>query len=420
MSTPMTEAGTRGGAGAGSAPAPGPGGVPTPRRLAPSDLLGLGLLGPRTRKLRSALCALGIALGIAALIAVTGVSASSQAHLLSRLDQLGSNMLTAAPGKDLTGNVVALPKEAAAMLGRIGPVSQVTAVTGTKANVYRTDLVPAGQNGSLKVFGAQPNLLDTLHGELAAGRWFDAGAGELPLTVLGHDAAQVLGIDRPGGRVWIGGHWYGVIGILRADELAPEIDNSALVSWEQATGRLGSDGTAANVYLRADPDQLAAVERVIGPTANPAAPSQVTVSRPADLAKARSAAKNGMNGLILALAGVSLLVGGVGIANTMVVGVMERRGEVGLRRALGARRGQIAAQFLIEAVLLGLLGGLAGAAFGALGALGYATAQGWPAVIPWTMATAGPALAVVIGAAAGLYPALRAARLPPTTALRGE
>ncbi|MER8156198.1 ABC transporter permease [Streptomyces sp. NPDC094472] len=397
--------------------------LPRPARLRPADLLRLGLLGPRTRRLRSALSALGIALGIAAVVAVTGISASNQAHLLDRLDRLGSNLITVSPGEDFEGKKVPLPKESVTMLGNIAPVERVSATGDTKANVYRNEFVPSNQTNSLRVLSARLDLLKAVRGEVRTGRWLDRATERLPVVVLGSSSAERLGVTAPGTKVWIAGEgltgeWYGVLGILEPNELVPEIDDSVLVGGPTAISRLDGDRTPSTVYLRVHPDRVSDVQDVAAATANPAQPGMVAVSRPSDLLKARAETDDTLTGLVLSLAGVALLVGGVGIANTMVVGVMERRGEVGLRRALGARRGQIAAQFLIEAVLLGLFGGLAGAALGAATVYAYAAGQGWPATVPVVWAVAGPAVAVVVGTVAGLYPALRAAGMSPTGALR--
>ncbi|GLW49454.1 ABC transporter permease [Streptomyces sp. NBRC 14336] len=397
--------------------------LPRPARLRLPDLLRIGLIGPRTRRLRSALSALGIALGIAAVVAITGISASSQAHLLDRLDRLGSNLISVSPGENYGGEKVPLPKEAVSMLANIAPVEQVSATAETKANVYRSDFVPPNQTNSLRVLSARLDLLKTLRGELSSGRWLDKGTQRLPVVVLGDTAARRLGVTAPGTKVWLSGRslpggWYGVIGILRANELVPEMDDSVLVGAPQAVAELGGDRTPSTVYVRTHPDRVRDVQDVAAATANPARPSVVAVSRPSDLLKARSETDTALTGLVLSLAGVALLVGGVGIANTMVVGVMERRGEVGLRRALGARRGQITLQFLIEAVLLGLFGGLAGAALGVVAVYGYAGVKDWPATVPMAWVAAGPAVAVLVGTVAGLYPALRAARMSPTGALR--
>ncbi|MFI1586240.1 ABC transporter permease [Embleya sp. NPDC020630] len=393
----------------------------TPRRrtrLRPTDLLRLGMIGPRTRKMRSALSALGIALGIAAVVAVTGISNSNQQHLLERLDQLGSNLITVAPGKGSDQKPVPLPPTAEKMLAAIGPVQQVTATGATKANIYRNDLVPEQQTGSITVLAARLNLLDVLRATLTSGHWLDAASENLPITVLGDQAAQRLGVTGPGERVWLGGQWYKVAGILAPNELAPELSTSALVGRPQAVAHLGADGTAATVYLRSYSERVPQVQSVAAATANPASPNTVAVSRPSDLLAARAETENTLTGLVLALAGVALLVGGVGIANTMVVGVMERRGEIGLRRALGARGGQIAMQFLLEAVLMGFLGGMGGLLLGSLAVYGYALAQDWAAAIPLYTLVVGPAVSVVVAAIAGIYPALRAAKASPTDALR--
>lgn len=387
-------------------------------RLRPTDLLRLGMIGPRTRKTRSALSAFGICLGIAAVIAVTGISASNQAHLLARLDQLGSNLITVSPGKDSQQQLVPLPPTAEKMLARIAPVQQVTATGATKADVYRNDLVPKQQTGSISVLAARLNLLDVLHATVRSGAWLDEAGANLPVTVLGDQAAQRLGVTAPGERVWLGGQPYIVRGILAPNDLAPELATAALVGWPQARAQLGADGSAATVYLRSHPERVPDVQAVAGATANPANPSRVAVSRPSDLLVARSEAKGALTGLVLSLAAVALLVGGVGIANTMVVGVMERRGEIGLRRALGARGGQIAVQFLLEAVLMGFIGGIGGLVIGSLAVYGYALAQGWPVSVPFYTIVAGPSVSVLVAAVAGIYPALRAARASPTDALR--
>nr|WP_128382444.1 ABC transporter permease [Streptomyces cavernae] len=397
--------------------------VPRPARLSPADLIRLGMVGPRTRTLRSVLSALGVALGVAALVAVTGISASHQAHLLDRLDRLGSNLITVSPGVDVDQRPVPLPKESVAMLAAVAPVETVSATGATQADIYRNDLVPVTQTNGLSVRSARLDLLGALRGNLRVGRWLDRATERLPVVVLGSEAADRLGISGPGERVWLCGKkiqcgWFSVLGILAPNPLVPEIDSTALTGRPQATARLGDDGTPATVYVRTHPARVTDVQAIAGATANPAAPNLVSVSRPSDLLKARAETKTSLEGMVLALAGVALAVGGLGIANTMVVGVMERRGEVGLRRALGARPGQIAAQFLIESVMLGLFGGTAGALVGGATVHLYASVKAWPTAVSLTWVTAGPVMAVVIAAGAGLYPALRAARMSPTEALR--
>jgi putative ABC transport system permease protein len=238
--------------------------------------------------------------------------------------------------------------------------------------------------------------------------------------VLGSAAAQRLGIDRvyPGERIWLGGQWFYVAGILGSAVLAPEIDASVLVGFAAARRYLGFDGHPNTVYLRAETSQVAAVQSVLAATANPSAPNEVNVSQPSDTLVARAAAQSALNGLFLGLGAVSLLVGAIGVGNIMIISVLERRSEIGLRRSLGATKGHIRVQFLAEAVLLAMLGGVAGVLLGVLATAAYAQAKGWSVVVPVLAWAGGFAAALAIGAIAGLLPALRAARLSPTEALR--
>ncbi|GAB3482496.1 ABC transporter permease [Nocardiopsis coralliicola] len=393
---------------------------PRPSGLAPRDLAGTALAGLRARPLRVVLSALGIAIGIAAMVAVVGISASGRAGLEERLERLGTNLVTAEPGETLFGEEARLPPEAADRAARIPGVLDVGQTGEVKdASVYRSDLIPEEESGGLTVYAAGTGLSDVLRARTSAGAWLNSGTAQYPATVLGATAAERLGITRvtPQTRVLIGGEYFSVVGILDRVELAPELDTAALVGWEAAERELGFSGHPTRVYLRADPERLQSVREVLPGTAHPEQPRDVAVSRPSDALAAQQEADRTLSGLLLGLGGVALLVGGVGVANTMVISVLERRGEIGLRRALGATRQQIRAQFLVEAVALSALGGAAGTLLGAAVTAGYALAQGWTvAVPPWALA-GGVAATVLIGALAGLLPAVRAARLPPTEAL---
>ncbi|WP_436497990.1 ABC transporter permease [Actinokineospora sp. HUAS TT18] len=392
----------------------------SPARLRPGDVLRVGGAGLRTRPLRVFLSALGIAIGIAAMTAVVGISSSSRAQLDAQLSALGTNLLTVAPGDTMFGDTATLPTESVAMIRRIGPVNQVAAtgkVPGAK--VYRNDHIPAGQSGGISVQAANLDLPATVGATQAAGTWLNAATERYPAVVLGASTAQRLGVTEAGPdvQVLVGGRWFTVVGILDPVPLAPELDSAALIGWPAAQSYLDFDGYPTTVYTRARETQVEAVRAVLAATANPEAPNEVKVSRPSDALAARQATDRAFTGLLLGLGAVALLVGGVGVANTMVISVLERRAEIGLRRSLGATRPQVLVQFLTESLLLSALGGVGGVLLGVAVTTLYSGTQGWPTVVPAWVTGGGVAATLVIGMIAGLYPAIRAARLSPTEAL---
>ncbi|GGS72385.1 ABC transporter permease [Planobispora rosea] len=396
---------------------PVPGRRPVPARLRPSDVLRVGASGLRTRPTRVILSALGIAIGIATMIAVIGISSSSREQLLRQLDRLGTNLLTVSPGQTMFGEEARLPTTALDMVERIGPVRTASATGAVGTGVRRTDRIPEAVTGGLTVQAATTGLLTTLEGGVAEGTWLNAATERQPAVVLGSTAAERLGITRTGVRVWMGDRWFTVIGILKPMPLAPEIERSALVGFPVAERLLGFDGHPTTIYERSEEEAVEAVRAVLPRTVNPENPGEVQVSRPSDALAARAAAAGAFTSLLLGLGAVALLVGGVGVANTMVISVLERRREIGLRRSLGATRGQVRVQFLAESLLLSALGGVAGTALGALATAGYALSRDWPPVVPpWAVGGAVGAT-LLIGTVAGIYPAMRAARMSPTAAL---
>jgi putative ABC transport system permease protein len=391
------------------------------------DTLRVASTGLRARPARAALSALGIAIGTAAIVAVLGLSASSQAGLLAEIDRLGTNLLTAEAGERLTGGEATLPREAPARITHLGGVRHVAHTALLKDGyVYRSSLVPATNTGGLQVQAASPNLLSVLGTGVARGRWLNAGTAREPVTVLGAVAAAQLGVDRvhAGQRIWLGGRWFNVAGILRPSPLAPGIDNSALVGYPAAQRYLGYAGAGNRpgpptaIHVRTASGREADVQPLLAPTANPEAPSEVNVSQPSDVLTARAAAAGAFDCLFLGLGVVALLVGAVGVANIMIISVLERRSEIGLRRALGATQGQIRTQFLGESILLAVIGGAVGVLAGAAATAVYASTKHWTVVVPVEAWAGGLASALLIGAFAGLLPALRASRLPPAVALR--
>jgi putative ABC transport system permease protein len=389
-------------------------------RLRPVDLAGLAAVGLRTRKLRAALSALGIAIGVAAIVAVLGLARSSQAGLLAEISALGTNLLTVANGQTLTGATAELPAAAPGMIARLPGVTAVQEIgTVSGVNAYRSPYIPSINSNALSVDASTLGLPGVVGTSLAQGRYLNDATAREPVAVLGAAAAQRLGIDRiwPGERIWAGGMWFYVTGILRPAALAPEIDSAILIGFPAAGKYLHFDGHPSEVYLRAANSQVTTVDNLLGAQANPENPSEVNVSQPSDALTAQADASGAFDALFLGLGAVALLVGAVGVANIMVISVLERRTEIGLRRALGATRGQIRTQFLSEAILLALAGGAAGVIIGAAATAVYAHAKGWAIVIPPEAWAGGLGAALLIGTLAGLLPAIRAARLSPTEAL---
>lgn len=389
-------------------------------RMHPADIARTAAVGLRTRRMRALLSALGISIGVAAMVAVLGLSASSQAGLLAEIDKLGTNLLTVTPGQTLSGKDAKLPREAPGMIARIGPVDSVESTGKTSASVYRSPYIPSVNTNALTVSAASLGLPAALRMTVAQGRYLNAATADQPVVVLGWTAAARLGIAKihPGARLWVGGQWFYIAGILGKASLVQEINESVLVGYGAAEKYLHFDGHPTKIYIRAQTEQVKDVQQVLAATAYPEHADEVVVSQPSAALEARAVAQSALNGLFLGLGAVALLVGGIGVANTMVISVLERRSEIGLRRSLGATRGNIRLQFLAEAVLLAAMGGIAGVALGVAVTAAYALLKGWATVVPPIAWGGGLGAAVLIGAVAGLLPALRAARMQPTEALR--
>ncbi len=403
--------------------APGRGPAVERARLAPHELLGVAVQGLRQRRLRAALSALGIAIGIGAMVAVVGVSSSSQANLLAQIDKLGTNLLTVTPGTTFFGNNEVLPDTSVPMIQHMASVDSATAIYQVpSATVLRSPYVPAEQTGGIGVDSATPNMLPVVGSSIAVGHFLDQADENFPTVVLGAQAAATLQIEHLGGhiQVFLGGTWFNVVGIMNPVVLDPNLDSTVFIGLPVAERLFQVQPNPSEIYVRANVNNVTQVSNLLAPTADPQQADGVQVSRPSDALEARAAAKGQFTTLLLGLGAVALLVGAIGIANIMVISVLERRGEIGLRRALGATKRHISTQFLTESALLAAIGGVAGLLFGAIATLIYSQAKNQPFVVPTWALIAAPAAGFVIGALAGLYPAAKAARLSPTEALRSS
>jgi len=395
-----------------------------------ADIFATAAGGLGSRKLRTVLSALGITIGIGAMVAVLGLSESGSAALEDRIAALGTNLLRVSAGQGFGGGDATLPEDAVPMIGRIGPVESVSAVGSVDQAVLLNDLVNPSQTGGLSVKTAEPNLVDALNGSIDSGRFIDESTGVTTSAVLGSVAAERLGVRNiDGTQVLIGDEWFTVVGILdsfddQTDEvetaLFNDLDRAAFIGADIAETLFDTPRNPETIYVRASENLVDEVIGVLPNTADPESPEEVEVVRPSDALEAQEAAESTFDNLFLGLGAVALLVGGIGIANVMVIAVIERRNEIGLRRALGATRAHIRRQFLLEALLLSTLGGVAGVILGAGVTALWADRQGWRTVIPTEALVGGVVAAVAIGALAGLYPAIRASKLAPTEALRSS
>ena len=402
-------------------------GIPRSRfRL--QDLFAEALAGLFTRPGRSLLTALGAVLGIAALVATLGVADTAGNQIVATFDELSATsvVLTTEGGFSGANRRLSLPWDSEQRLTRLNGV----VAAGSMAEVgLGDDLVrsvpindPLGQTEfQISMIAASPGIYPASRGRLATGRWYDLGHSEREdrVTVLGAGAARRLNVTRVDQQpvVFVGDVSFVVLGILARVERQPELLNALIVP----------EGTARKLYNLESPTTIqirtevgaAPLIAAQGPIAvSPDDPSIIRVQAPPEPDDLREDVQQNVNALFLILGGVSLLVGGIGIANVTLVSVLERVGEIGLRRALGAGRRHIAYQFLLESTGVGLFGGAVGASLGVLTVVAVSAARTWTPVLNPLIPVGAPLLGAVVGLLAGLYPALRASLLEPVESLR--
>ncbi len=390
------------------------------KKLKINDLFMVAFYGVKARRGRAALTSIGIGIGIAAIVAVTGISASGRADLLATLESLGTNLIKASPQAGFFGTQENLPDGVLGMVERIGPVQEVTSTTQTDLLVRRTDFISEFEGGGISTLVTRSELLDVVGGKLAEGRFIKDGLSDIPVTVLGSVTATRLGIRDLSipTKILIENEWFGVVGILDELKIHPDLDRSVFIGYGVAKTLFNVDEEPTTIYVRSNPTYIEDVVEVLAPSMNPENPDQVSVSRPSDALEAQEAAEVAFTNLLLGLGSVALLVGGVAIANVMVMSVLERRMEIGVRRSIGATRKEIRYQFLLESVLLSGVGGLVGVLLGAGITLGYTEYSNIVFSIPILQVLGAIVLALLIGALSGVYPAIKASKIQPAEAVR--
>ena len=384
------------------------------------DLFFVAVYGVKARKGRAALTSIGIGIGIAAIVAVSGIAASGSADLLSTLESLGTNLVKASPQAGFFGTQEELPEGVIGMVERIGPVEEVTSTTQTDLLVRRSNFISEFEGGGISTIVTSSELLNVIGGKLSEGRFITDGLSDLPVTVLGNVTAKRLGItnlSKPT-KILIDDEWFGVIGIVEELKIHPDLDRSVFIGYGAAKKLFDINEEPTTIYLRANPTFIEDVVEVIAPSMNPENPDQVEVSRPSDALEAQQAVEASFTNLLLGLGSVALLVGGVAIANVMVMSVLERRMEIGVRRSIGATRREIRYQFLLESIVLSGIGGLVGVMLGSLITLAYTNYTNIVFSIPVWQILGAVVLALLIGAISGVYPAIKASKIQPAEAVR--
>ncbi len=398
-------------------------------RLRIVDLFDETLAGVFARPARAALTTLGTVLGIASLVATLGISRTAGGQIVGRFDELAATQVTVSARTSGSGSssraAAALPWDVETRLDRLnGVVASGAVAEASDPGALRTVPLIDPENVTerlVPVFAGSVGYLDAVRGTISNGRWFDQGHVDRRdgVVVIGADVATEFGIDRldrqPG--IFIGDQVFTVIGILDAAPRDTGLLQSVIVPYTAAQDRLDV-ARPQRVVIETDIGAAQLIAEQAPVALNPNASDGLKVSAPRDPTRTKNAVQDDVNQLFLLLGLISLVVGAIGIANVTLVTVMERTGEIGLRRALGASRRHIALQFLAESTVMGLVGGIVGATVGIVTIVAVAGSRDWTPVLDLWLPLAAPFAGAVVGLVAGLYPSVRAARMEPVDALR--
>jgi putative ABC transport system permease protein len=396
------------------------------RRIGVRDLLDEAVAGVLARPTRLAMTAFGAALGLASVVATLGLAQTAANQVSSQFDAIAATQVSVEPRSTSGGlTLAAIPWDAEQRVTRLNGV----VAAGTISSLADAPLVhsvplvdPTGSAAvDLPVVAVSPGLFDTVLADVVTGRVFDGGhdARADPVVVLGANAAARLHLNRvvPVTSIFVGDRAFSVIGIIDHPVRHTELVDAVILPDQTARALLGL-ASPAQVQIRTAQGAAQLVGRQAPIALSPSAPDTMAASVPPTAGALRDRVKADVNALFLVLGGVALLAGAVGIANVTLLSVLERVGEIGLRRALGATRRTIATQFLVESSVVGLVGGLVGACSGVVVTLAVAGARSWTPVLDLRLAAGAPAAGVVIGVLAGAFPAWRASAVEPVAALR--